>query len=271
MEESIQTPVNYETRVRDFENLVKSCPQVEMTVRHYFIPGAYIRELTIPAGVMLVGKRHKTDHVSIMLEGEMIVIGKDGQHHIHAPYFHQGSAGAKRVGMAVKLSRWITIHTTSLTDLDEIEQAEFYPEESMFDFRTGEIQINAITRVRMDYDILCAEIGYSDAEARKECEIESDLMIIDLESHGVAIRPSSIEGLGLFATRLFEPGNRIGPARIDWRRTQLGRYTNHSPNGNAVMATHSEGVDMIATSDIQPGDEILIDYRTSPRYLEVKG
>lgn len=261
----------YEDRVRDFENLVKSCPQVEMTVRHYFIPGAYIRELTIPAGVMLVGKRHKTDHVSIMLEGEMIVIGKDGQHHIHAPYFHQGSAGSKRVGMAVKTSRWITVHITTLTNLDEIDQAEFYSEESMFDFRTGEIQINTLSRIRMDYGILCAEIGYSDVEIRHECEIESDIILVDLESLGTEIRPSPIEGLGLFSTCGFKAGNRIGPARTNGRRTQLGRYTNHSPDGNAAMVTHDDGVDMIATSDIQPGDEILIDYRTSPRYLEVKG
>jgi len=49
----------------------------------------------------------------------------------------------------------------------------------------------------------------------------------------VALHPSPIHGTGVFASFPINAFEVIGPARLNGKRTPLGRYTNHSSNPNA--------------------------------------
>ena|SRR6267378_1174186 len=111
--------------------------------------------------------------------------------------------------------------------------------------------------------------------------------------YGLEIRPSSVKGRGLFATRRIPAGTVVtkvvgevqnydydeesdyGPtwyavARGEWIEPfedSPARFVNHSCEPNAFMA---DTTTIKAARDIRPGEEILIDYATTeedPKWL----
>lgn len=93
---------------------------------HRFAPGVYSREMIVPEGVIVTGAIHKTEHISIFLEGSMLVPdGQGGNMVIHAPLTEICQPGAKRVGVALTECRWITFHPTELRDVEACEEAFF--------------------------------------------------------------------------------------------------------------------------------------------------
>lgn len=97
-------------------------PQVAIVPVHRFADGVYAREITIPAGTLVVGKIHKTRCLHIVSKGS-ILIGADGEADrlITAPCTFVAEPGARRVGLAVEETVWTTIHGTDTTDLAELE------------------------------------------------------------------------------------------------------------------------------------------------------
>ena len=84
-------------------------PQVECPVEHFFGPGLYIRQVTIPAGTLVVGHRHKTQHVNIMLKGRVTIATCDGVATLTAPVVFIGPPGAK-VALALEETVWQNVH-----------------------------------------------------------------------------------------------------------------------------------------------------------------
>ena len=93
-----------------------ACP-----LRHVFGDGIYIREITMPAGLVLTSKIHKTTHPYFILEGEVSVLTEDGMVRIKAPYWGMTKAGMKRVLQIHKKTIWVTVHATKETDIYKIE------------------------------------------------------------------------------------------------------------------------------------------------------
>ena len=102
---------------------MKKRPQVEIEYRHHFTPGVYSREMFVPAGTILVGSIHKTEHLSIFLEGRMMIPDENGNSiEIVAPMVEIAKPGVKRVGVALEDVRWITVHPTEETDIAKLEK-----------------------------------------------------------------------------------------------------------------------------------------------------
>ena len=123
MQSVIKKPDSTEMRAAIFrlEDHLKTLPQVEIEYVHKFTPGLYTREMRVPAGVMCTGAIHKTEHISIFLEGRMLVPDENGNSvEIVAPIVETAQPGIKRVGLALEDVRWITVHPTELTDVDAI-------------------------------------------------------------------------------------------------------------------------------------------------------
>jgi hypothetical protein len=74
---------------------------------------------------------------------------------------------------------------------------------------------------------------------------------------------SSIDGLGVFASKELKKDDIIGIGTIDCKyKTTLGRYTNHSDNNNAKFYyLKNNDVIMVAEKNISKNEEILINYR----------
>ena len=95
-----------------------ACP-----VQHHFAPGAYGREMTLPAGHVVVGKIHKHAHINVISKGRVQVFTEqDGVLELAAPCTFVSSPGTKRVVHVLEETVWTTVHVTDKTDLAEIER-----------------------------------------------------------------------------------------------------------------------------------------------------
>jgi len=106
----------------------------------------------------------------------------------------------------------------------------------------------------------------------------------------VEVKPSEIEGLGLFACRAFDPGERVhrinavrevtaeAPLREeqgersdhcdypDGKVVLFGfpsRHLNHSCDPNAYLRYEADACDVLARRRIGPGEEVTIDYNVN--------
>ena len=71
------------------------CEQPEPT--HFFAPGMYLRELTIPAGMLMVGKIHKHAHFLMVLKGRAEVVSEFGRMNVEAGHISDSPTGVKRI------------------------------------------------------------------------------------------------------------------------------------------------------------------------------
>lgn len=93
----------------------------EMPLKHYFTDGAYARELTMPKGAMVVGKIHKHAHLNFITKGKVAVVTEFGKEVYTAPYTFISQPGTKRVVYILEDTVWTTVHVTTETDLEKIE------------------------------------------------------------------------------------------------------------------------------------------------------
>jgi hypothetical protein len=113
-----------------------------------------------------------------------------------------------------------------------------------------------------DFNLFLVEANLLPETVRQISEFNADISFVD--SAPISVAASVIEGKGLFLTEPKSKGELICPARISGRRTQAGRYTNHSATPNATMILLDNGdMNLVALADTGAGQEITIDYRRS--------
>jgi len=96
-------------------------PQVDCQTKHYFGPSIYIREVTMPAGSVVIGKPHRKEHMCVMLSGKMIIVKEDGsRQELVAPMTFVGSPGRK-VAYILETTVFQNIFVTNETDIDKLE------------------------------------------------------------------------------------------------------------------------------------------------------
>ena len=88
--------------------LPQKCEQPEPT--HFFAPGMYLRELTVPAGMLLVGKTHRHAHFLVVTKGRAEVISEFGRTVVEPGHIAVSQAGVKRVVLALEDTQFITVH-----------------------------------------------------------------------------------------------------------------------------------------------------------------
>lgn len=91
-------------------------------LNHTFGDGFYLREIFVPAGMLVVTKIHKFEHPVFILKGECLVYSETGVKRIKAPYYMITPAGTKRVVYVLKDTNWVTVHQTKEKDLIKIEE-----------------------------------------------------------------------------------------------------------------------------------------------------
>ena len=90
-------------------------------LKHTFADGAYVREMSVPKGFLIVTKIHKVCHPYFLLKGNVSVLTEDGIKRIQAPYSGITPAGTKRICYTHEDTVWTTVHVTNETDLKKIE------------------------------------------------------------------------------------------------------------------------------------------------------
>lgn len=92
------------------------------TLRHIFAPGNYARELTMPAGLVVIGKLHRHAHLNFISRGHVRVLTEGGVVEYKAPCSFVSEPGTKRVVLVIEETTWTTVHPTEETDLEKIEE-----------------------------------------------------------------------------------------------------------------------------------------------------
>jgi hypothetical protein len=134
-------------KIDHLEAEMMKLPQLEIPPVHYFAKGLYAREIFIPAGTLLTGKIHKTEHLNIVSKGDISVVTESGIKRIVAPLTMVSQPGTKRVGYAHADTVWTTIHPniSNERDLDKLEEeliALSY--DAVFDVLDGKEEIKCL-------------------------------------------------------------------------------------------------------------------------------
>jgi len=252
------------------ENKLLDVDQVDCPVVHRFGPGVYIREVTLPAGTLAIGHRHKFAHINIVLKGTVLVLNDNGtSSEIEAPFVYTSQPGRKVV-LAKTEVVWQNIFATTERDVETLEA--YLLDKSDAWLEDSEVRMKAAAlrheNDRADYLAAIAEFGITHDLAWQIASNPSDQIPMPLGSYKMIVTDSPIHGKGVFATAAIAPGELIAPARVDGKRTPAGRYTNHAAEPNAIMVLRPNGdIDLVACKPIagcqggQPGEEITIDYR----------
>lgn len=108
---------------------------------HRFAPGMYMRELTIPAGMLVVGKTHRHAHFLMVMSGKAQVVSEFGNDILESGHISLSMPGVKRVVLALEDTRFITIHVNKDDSEDlEIIEAEHIEPEPMFALQKQELE-----------------------------------------------------------------------------------------------------------------------------------
>ena len=90
-------------------------------LNHYFCSGNYAREIFIPAGVCIIGKIHKHEHINVLSKGRCVVVTEEGREILEAPKTWISKPFIKRAVYAYEDVVWTTVHPT---DAETVEEAE---------------------------------------------------------------------------------------------------------------------------------------------------
>ena len=240
-------------------------PEFDCPVTHRFGPGVYIREVFMPKGAYVIGHRHKTTHLNVMLTGVIGLFNDDGTETIlHAPQTFVAQPGRKSAFIYEDVV-WQNIHATEETNVEKLE--EMFLDMSPAYLEHHKVKRDNYSEDQEDYFAAIAQAGFDPLTVR-EWSDNANVIPFPPGDYKVKISLSSIEGKGLFATGAIAHNELIAPARLDEQCTPAGRYINHSktPNAELVMDAHGD-LYLFATRNVEGykggtlGEEVTIDYR----------
>ena len=123
--------------IRGLQEQIQGLPVVghaeDCPVQHVFAEGTYSREITMPEGMLIVGRIHKHAHVNIISKGRCRVLTEFGSEELAAPCIFVSHEGTKRVVYIIEDTVWTTVHSnpTNETDVNKLVRelsAESYDE-----------------------------------------------------------------------------------------------------------------------------------------------
>jgi hypothetical protein len=245
-------------------------PQIDCPVLHHFGPGVYIREVRMPAGAFVLGHRHRNAHTNILVSGRLKFLNEGGEVvELAAPAVIKSNPGRK-LAFILEDTIWQNVYATEERDVQKLEAALLDKSDAWLEHkdRVFKLQESLHDKDRTDFRDVIHSFGmdeeFVDSISRAE---EDQIPFPEGSAPKVALHPSPIHGTGMFASFPINAFEVIGPARLNGKRTPLGRYTNHSSNPNAFFVKNDDG-DIYAMSlrDINGcvggnnGDEITVDY-----------
>lgn len=130
-------------KVMQLEEAIKQLPgqaNPDDYTKHHFAPGVYVRELFIPAGMVLTGKIHKHELMNILVSGTIRVTTDDGVTELTGPKIYNSSPGMKKAAYAITDVIWLNVHPTEETDLVKIEDQFIAPSFEALECNTDKVE-----------------------------------------------------------------------------------------------------------------------------------
>ena len=98
-------------------------PQIQVDTQHHLVNGIYARTGFIPAGTLIAGCTHKTDHISIMM-GHAFITLDDGVKEITGYNVLPTKSGMTRAIQTISDCWMTTISKTDFAELHDIEDGQ---------------------------------------------------------------------------------------------------------------------------------------------------
>jgi len=92
------------------------------TYEHQFSDGIYCRTINIPAGIFMIGAKHLTNHMNVLLQGEMLMTIADETKMLKAPCTFEALAGSIKAVITKTDCKFMNIIRTDLTNIEDIEK-----------------------------------------------------------------------------------------------------------------------------------------------------
>ena len=124
LEQNLKSIANGDTIVVGTEDKPIVTDSKLVPIRHFFMDGVYVREMTMYKDTMVVGAIHKHLHMCFLLTGKITVVDKEGTVDHIAPCTIISTPGIKRVLYAHEDSIWYNTHKnpSNTEDVDELEK-----------------------------------------------------------------------------------------------------------------------------------------------------
>lgn len=119
------------------ELALTAAPQAECPVRHYFAPGLFAREITIPQGTVLVGAVHKTENLAVLSAGVLSLVTDAGPVVIRAPHTLTVKPGAKNCAIALETAVFTNFFANPTDETDIAKLVEMLSESTLDELLGG--------------------------------------------------------------------------------------------------------------------------------------
>lgn len=117
------------------------CPdKIDIPVEHTFSGGVYIRQIMIPKGAVIMGKRHRKATCNMLLKGKLSVYVDETRppEIIEAPAIFTSKPFAKKFALCLEEAIFANVLPTNLEDPEEIERVFIIPEKEYLELKEGE-------------------------------------------------------------------------------------------------------------------------------------
>lgn len=113
--------------IYDLEDAIRELPEeqhldIDSMTQHFFGPGVYVRQFFLPAGCVVTGKIHKTQHLTIIAQGVCAFAASEDAELFAAPHVFLNTIGDKRAVYAIEDTIIMTVHATEETDVKKLEE-----------------------------------------------------------------------------------------------------------------------------------------------------
>ena len=104
---------------------MKAMDQVHCPSTHAFQDGYYCRQTIIPAGTLVVGRRHRKPSINMLLSGRVVLIVDGRTVALEAPESFVSDAGEQKIAYAVTDILAANIFETSCLTVEDVEREVF--------------------------------------------------------------------------------------------------------------------------------------------------
>lgn len=116
-----------EKRIYELQNALLDNPNFDPDQQppliHHFAPDIYMREIRMPAGDLVIGAKHKTEHFNIIMTGSCLLLVDGELVRVDAPRIIKSAADVKKVLLIEQDMTWVTVHAnpTEERNIDNLE------------------------------------------------------------------------------------------------------------------------------------------------------
>jgi len=110
--------------LREFGTSEEQCERLngDGRLQEWFVDGAYIRQLTIPADTAVVSRLWNRERLWVIIKGDVTITTELGRERIKAPYIALAPWGTKVALYAHEDTLWLAITGAKATNHEEVEE-----------------------------------------------------------------------------------------------------------------------------------------------------